>query len=183
MKLNKAMLLIFMAIFLFSCKSKKFNGGIFLVPSLYQSYNYGQYNSMGELNMRVKFCDCGEFGGHEEKIKIWTEDDSKHFAIYEVYPFKCDSLRFYSRKEPIYTKKLELLSKEKRIVIDCLQWLMYSKAYERSFDGCATSINITNKDSSLVMRVYANESFEEDAYKIFISKVFKVDAANSSFWQ
>src|SRR5689334_12636288 len=46
------------------------------------------------ITLYIRYAECGEWRGHEEKLKI-IDSTKKLFIKYTVYRYNCDSLDYY----------------------------------------------------------------------------------------
>jgi hypothetical protein len=69
MKLNSLFLLLGVLFFLFSCKQEQTTTPLSGRTPLLENYTLGAFNH-GTLTIKARFTECGEWGGHLEKITM-----------------------------------------------------------------------------------------------------------------
>jgi hypothetical protein len=126
--------------------------------------------------INARFSECGEWGGHEEKIIVsMNRGTGELSAEYNIYPFNCDSIPYYEVSQhlkPIISKRIELDNSKKKSITDYILRLLQSKITE-SFPGHAGNIfSVIKSDSTLVVSVYDNKEFNINSYKQLIAELF-----------
>lgn len=72
----------------------------------------------------MKFSECGEWGGHEEKILITTKSDEKFYLSYRKSTVDCDSMV---------------------LVLESIE--DYYGAFQQIIDSCCFEMNSNHKNS------------------------------------
>jgi hypothetical protein len=82
------------------------------------------------LSIEARFSECGEWGGHKERIIVFADTNMNIHARYLVYPYNCDSLKFYYGNEnlfPVVDTTIRVGDSEKQSLTDYLQRIMEAK--------------------------------------------------------
>jgi hypothetical protein len=136
----------------------------------------GATNQTSNLLIETRFDECGEWGGHKEKITVFADSTMTIHANYQVFPFNCDSLDYYYTNQnlkPTIEKAIVLGDKEKNSVSDYIQRLIQAKVTER-FPGHAGNIfYVVNSDSTLVIQVYDQNEATVKSYKRLTTELFE----------
>lgn len=123
----------------------------------------------------ARFTECGEWGGHREFIRIFTDEQSNFHARYLKFPVNCDSIveqEYRNRLKPVFDKEIILNAKNKQSINDYLLRLTRSKITE-NFPGHAGHIfTACNGDSSFFIQVYDNKLFDLKSYQQLIDGLF-----------
>jgi len=115
------------------------------------------------LNIYCQFEECGEWGGHEEYIKISKKNEEVFQLEYEKYSVNCDTFvtefdgRGYitlPKKELAMSKVIEVGDKEKKAILDFSHDMVESK-FQEIFPGHAgLTLSISNSDSTFDISTY-----------------------------
>lgn len=174
---QKLLLFALLLLSISSCKMKS-GGTAYSVGSLdFEPDNFGLYNSMSSLDIRTKFSECGEWGGHEEVINITTNEQTVLHANYAVYPFKCDSLEYYiGRKDlqPTLIKQTVLDPKKKKFIMEYIVRLTRSKMTEQFPGHSGNSFIVVNSDSTLHIDVYSSKAQDLKSYQKLVTELFEL---------
>jgi hypothetical protein len=173
---------IIIAVFLYTfinltgCKQKFKETGNKEEETLFDTLELGATNQKNNLSIEARFDECGEWGGHKEKIKFFADSTMTFHANYQVFPFKCDSLDYYYSNQnlkPTVEKTIVLGDKEKKSVRDYFQRLKQSKITEK-FPGHAGNIfTMANSDSTLLIKVYDQNEATVKSYKRLVTELFE----------
>ncbi|TCZ66931.1 hypothetical protein [Flaviaesturariibacter aridisoli] len=132
------------------------------------------YNFEG-LNLIARFAECGEFGGHREKIAIAAEGQSLQ-CTYSVFPFNCDSLDYYringERVSPISVRTRTVGNRDLGAIKEYLGFL--NRAWTDRQNGLPGGevYSAVGKDSSLVLVAYGHDERNRQAYKKLVAALF-----------
>jgi hypothetical protein len=167
--LTSLLLLIFLA----SCQQKTEHKEQYLETSFFDPFEFSQADS---LLINARFSECGEWSGHKEKIIIYADKNGNFHAHYKVYPYNCDSLKYYYANEnlkPKFDKTIALNDKGKQSIIDYIKRLTQSKITEQ-FPGHAGNVfSVVKSDSTLIINVYDRKQYDLDSYNKLITELFK----------
>ena len=86
----------------------------------------GAFNH-GTLYIQATFSECGEWGGHQEKVSVDIYKDMSLKVHYQVYPYNCDSIQYYYAARnltPIIDKSTVLRDGGQKAINDYIQELM-----------------------------------------------------------
>ena len=67
--------------------------------------SWGMFNH-GTLLVETRFSECGEWGGHKERLSI---DELRNMTLrvkYDVCPYNCESIKYYYAVTPVTYSKL-----------------------------------------------------------------------------
>lgn len=160
-------------IFLLGCKQKTADKAQKLETSFFDFFEFSQADS---LLINARFSECGEWSGHKEEIIINADKNRNFYAHYKVYPYNCDSLKYYYANEnlkPKLDKTIRLNDEGKQSIIDYIKRLTQSKITEK-FPGHAGNIfSIVKSDSTLIINVYDNKQYDVDSYNKLVTALFK----------
>jgi len=138
------------------------NDTILFKPDLWSP---SSYDPKPRLYITAHFSECGEWGGHYEKLTISLDKSHEPYLEYDRYMVKCDSvnpLNLFPYQILDYTKHLKLSSKDKESIENYISRLTRSKIIERYPGHAGNEFHIVNHDSTLLLIVYDNK--QEDVY-------------------
>jgi hypothetical protein len=164
-------LLIF--IFIPSCKQKIKDEEQYPKTSFFDPFEFSKANS---LLISARFSECGEWSGHKEEIIIDADKNGNFHAHYKVYPYNCDSLKYYYANEnlkPKFDKTIELNDKRKQSIIDYIKRLTQSKITEQFPRHAGNIFSIIKSDSTLIINVYDRKQYDVDSYNKLVTELFK----------
>ncbi len=61
----------------------------------FEALEIGETKRNSNFLIEARFSECGEWGGHSEKINLYSDSNLNIYAWYQVYSYNCDSLDFY----------------------------------------------------------------------------------------
>ncbi|MGI4866248.1 MAG: hypothetical protein ACRYFZ_20145 [Janthinobacterium lividum] len=174
MKLYSLSFLILITEFCFACKEQneiqlEQNETTLNIDEL------GSYDKPGNILISTTFDECGEWGGHSEKIKIYTDSNRTAYAKYVVYPFKCDSSEYYyniKNLKPKFDTTIVLNKQKQKAITAYISRLAQAKMAERFPGNAGQTFSASKPDSSLVIRVYDSNQKNDDSYKQLLSELF-----------
>jgi hypothetical protein len=127
-------------------------------------FSEGNLDNNKELKVFARFSECGEWGGHEEELKVYTDVNNIFFAKHIIYSVNCDAARnsgFSKNSGIVSDKKVQLTHDKKELVNKYLQNLVKAKNGEHTIVGHASNyFSATLSDSSYHIE------FREDAESI-----------------
>jgi hypothetical protein len=160
-------------IFLSSCQQKTEHKDQYSEISFFDPFEFSQADS---LLINARFSECGEWSGHKEEIIIDADKNGNFHAHYKVYPYNCDSLKYYYANEnlkPKFDKAITLNDKGKQSIIDYIKRLTQSKITEQ-FPGHAGNVfSVVKSDSTLIINVYDRKQYDLDSYNKLVTELFK----------
>lgn len=118
------------------------------------------------LNIYCQFDECGEWGGHEEYIRVLKKGRTSFKLEYEKYSANCDNkvqvfdglgYLIQAQKSLVQTKEIELKDKEKQAILDFSFEMVKSKFKEDFIGHAGIILSITNSDSTLFISTYSRE--------------------------
>jgi hypothetical protein len=137
----------------------------------------GEFNGTSHLSIEARFNECGEWGGHQETIKVSADKQKIIYGTYKIYPFNCDSLNYYHANRnltPTIERKVVLDEQKKQSIIDYIQRLTQSRIAQRFPTSNANNVfSVVNDDSTLLIRVYGNKENEILSFRKIVSELFE----------
>lgn len=144
-------------------------------PHFFDVLELGACNPEVRVTIETRFTECGEWGGHKENVIIAADSSETIFALFELYPFNCDSLSFYYKNgklKPAVTERTVLTEAKKKAVILYVDKLLEKKISERFTGGTSSSYSITNYDSTLFIMLRSNDSSFAVSYENLKHELF-----------
>lgn len=152
-------------LFLFSCtETEKGNSEDFFYGFVRASEN--NYNVL--LTINTRFDECGERGGHNEKITVFSKnDDTKIYADYEETEVDCGSLGKYGDlNQNILLRKTQKIDELKKSAIkNYFKELVEYKSKDFVTGNSGKSYYAVSQDSSFQIRLYNNDSNCEKSFE------------------
>ena len=144
-----------------------------------EDYFYGflrnsknNYNVL--LTINTRFDECGEWGGHFEKITIFSKnEDEKIYADYEETKVDCGSLGKYGNlNQNVSVRKTQKMNDLKKTAIkNYLRNLVDYKSKDFVTGNSGKSYSAVSQDSSFQISLYTNSSDCERSFKELKSKL------------
>jgi hypothetical protein len=135
-----------------------------------------RFNKSNSFMISAGFCECGEWGGHDEEVKIFADSNSILYANHLVYDYNCDSARAhgYSQRLGISsTETVELNKFKKDCIVEFIQTMLNAKIDELPIQSHATnSYTASLSDSTLIISIADNSYTMHDNYKKPIKLLF-----------
>jgi hypothetical protein len=159
-----------------SCKQKTKKAEHKAEIAFFDPLELGATNRTSNLSIETRFDECGEWGGHKEKIIVFADSAMSIYANYQVFPFNCDSLDYYYTNQnlkPTINKKLVLSDQGKKSVSDYIQRLTQSKIAERFPGHAGNMFSVVNSDSTLNIQVYDRNEASVKSYKRLVTELFE----------
>lgn len=130
-------------------------------------WNPISYDPNSILLITAHFSECGEWGGHYEKLTIVINDSLEPYLNYERYKVACDSVNPLNGSPyqiPDYTKHLKLNAKNTQSIENYITRLSKSKLGERFPGHAGNEFLVVNHDSTLLLSVYDNKQTDVESY-------------------
>lgn len=168
MKVIKIILCLF---FLSSCKKSE-------EISNSDDYFYGFVRSSNEnknplLKIKTQYDECGEWGGHNETITIFSKDNNlKLYAKFEETNADCESLGQYGvlNQNPVKTITREIDDSQKIEITSYLKKLVEFKSKCFVTGNSGMSYSAISQDSTFTIYIYSNNSECKRAFQKLKSK-------------
>ncbi len=130
------------------------------------------------LNIYYQSDECGEWGGHEEKIVISRKNSIRLFELaYQEYNVNCDSMvKEYGQygynvrpfRELVRTKRVTINEPRKRAILNFSTDMVKSK-FSESFPGhSGVILMISNSDSTFLIRTWGGS---DEHYQRFVDNL------------
>ena len=158
----KVLQIITFLLILFSCNKpeNKANSD----ESFFGYFGNSENNQYDHLTIKTRFDECGEWGGHFEKIIIFNKNDSKKiFAKYEESDFDCSNGNL--NPKIIKTNETEINDTQKNEIKNYLKKLVEFKSKSFVIGNSGMSYSAVSRDSTLVIYIYTNDSECKTEYK------------------
>lgn len=127
------------------------------------------------MTFNVRYAECGEWGGHEEKLEI-IDSIKKLLIKYTVYRYDCDSLDYYyyNNNPPIFLSKSKFLDRKDLAEISLYtQQLSQAKLNQSLPFHAGEFYSVCNKDSSFLIRFIGFNDSLTISYKKLIKILFE----------
>ncbi|MCH5715490.1 hypothetical protein [Niabella hibiscisoli] len=152
--------------------------GVLSCNTQQQGYNDcdEQISLYDSLTLEARFSECGEWGGHKERIVVphWKTDSAS--LTYIVYPYNCDSLDYYYGNDtisPAASRAIPLLDTDaKKALTQYMQRLVISKSNERLPGHGNNIFSVRNSSRTLKINLYGDEEEPAESFKQLISELF-----------
>ncbi|NTS43059.1 hypothetical protein HRG84_19395 [Flavisolibacter sp. BT320] len=183
--LSILILLLFQAIFT-SCNRAKNNTYQARKVDFFDPIALGATSKTDNLLIEARFSECGEWSGHKEKIIVYADSTGNIHALYQLFPYNCDSLQYYYGNEdisPIIEKDQIVGDREKQAISEYIQGLTQAKMTERPIDRASHSakvFSLKTADSTFLIRLVTNKESDEKHYKGLVSELFGSTTANTT---
>lgn len=140
----KYLLLFGLMLGLWSCEEKKptfFDGGVF--------FTQGHHQNLA-LTIETHFNECGEWGGNEEEIKVYSRRDKSLYLEYKKYYRNCDRISEDDELTLQTHKKIEINDQHKQLILEYIQALVEAKSREEiNGERSGKYFSVKNEDESL----------------------------------
>ena len=153
-------------IVLFSCKQKE-------NKQIDPNQTFFELSLNEKLKFESSFSECGEWGGHNESIIIYSKGESVFYIDYMKTQVDCNKRD--ENGHPIQTPKIEKTIKineeNKKSLFDYIKRMAISKT-EESFSGNYGNTFIVSKsDGSLFIKVYDNNKYNVTSYNTLLGEL------------
>ena len=149
----------------FSCSKNELNSEKNLEK--YDFDNLYEVNYEDTLYIKSKFSECGEWGGHDEVIKVFLVKERKtmlRFERNEVIDCDIRNSKGDIVKKPNLKKQFILSASEKKAIMSYFNQLTKSKFSEKDFGNSGNSFSIEDSKGNLKISTYGNHQFDIDLY-------------------
>lgn len=122
--------------------------------------------------VKSRFADCGEWGGHNEIIKIYTEKEQTKL-IYTKYGVDCgvrDSTGSIVQNEEV-KKNIVLSTSQKAGLMNYINNLMHYKFIENEFGNSGNSFSVEDSENQLKISRYGSNSILMENYNHLMNKL------------
>jgi len=138
--------------------------------SFFDPVELGSGGSTGNFIIKTRFDECGEWGGHFEKMKIYAvRKNKKIYLDYQRTEVDCnleESSSVYSQ-DTIITKTIELSRANERAIVKYLESLVKSKITSRFPGHAGYYFEAEKSDSTFILKSYdARESSMKNYLKL-----------------
>jgi hypothetical protein len=125
--------------------------------TFFEPSELGSGGSKNYFLITAKFSECGEFGGHDEGMKIYCKYGSDKYKLdYFKTQIHCDSFdeKGNLKFDTIETKTIELNKQSEKAIVLYLQRLTKSKIISRFPGHAGNSFEARKSDSTFVIQLY-----------------------------
>jgi hypothetical protein len=169
---------IFIIILFTSCKSQtefqKVMKEMQKEKSFFDPVELGSGGSKGNFIIKTRFSECGEWGGHFEKIKVYAKHKSKKFYLdYIQTEVDCnleESSSIYSQ-DTIVTKTIELNRSKEKAILNYLEALVKSKVTSRFPGHSGNYFEVEKSDSTFTIKSYDSRKSSMENYLKLLRKL------------
>lgn len=122
--------------------------------------------------VKSRFADCGEWGGHNEIIKIYTEKEQTKL-IYTKYGVDCgvkDSTGSIVQNEET-KRNIVLSTSQKAGLMNYINNLMHYKFIENEFGNSGNSFSVEDSENQLKISRYGSNSILMENYNHLMNKL------------
>lgn len=134
----------------------------------------GEYNQRGNILLEAIFDECGEWGGHSEKIRIYVDSSMIAHARYMAYPFNCDSIEYYhdiKHIKPRFDTTIILDNQKQKSIITYMSRLIQAKMTEKFPGHAGQTFAVSKSDSTLIIQVYDSKQKNINSYNQLLSEL------------
>ena len=135
----------------------------------------GAFGSDTKLFLNARFSECGEWGGHNEKMTIYAKSDKEFYLDYKKFKVNCASIDEYYGTPDFQKleieKTLKLNDVNKKSISSYIQRMVKSKVEERHPGHAGNSFSIIKSDSTLIIDVYGGGIFSFDSYNRLLTEL------------
>jgi hypothetical protein len=143
--------------------------------TFFDEADLGAFGSDTKLFLNAEFSECGEWGGHKEKMVIYAKSDKEFYLSYQKYKVNCDSIGAYYGTPNFQKLELEKTFKlndiNKKSISDYIQRMAKSKIEERHPGQAGNSFSVFKSDSTLLINVYDNKEYDLKSYNRLITEL------------
>lgn len=169
---------LILLITIFSCSKKQellndennINSTVFFDP-----IQLGATGVDASIKINARFSECGEWGGHNEKIKIYSKERNykDYFLDYEKTKIDCDKRNKNGKNIEIviFQKTIKLDDSGKKSITDYMKRMITSKVEEKFPGNAGNSFSVINCDSTLVIKVYDFNSRNLKSYSTLLEEL------------
>lgn len=135
--------------------------------------NLGSSGSKENLEINSFFSECGEWGGHSEKMIIYATRNEQFYLNYEKTKIDCNKRdnKGVNIQTVILKKTIKLNTKEKKAITNYMQRMVLSKLAERFPGNSGNEFSIIKSDSTFVIDVYDSNDYNLKSYNELLSEL------------
>jgi hypothetical protein len=124
------------------------------------------------LSIDSRFEDCGEWGGHDEQIKIYSSD-KKEILNYIKYKVDCGNRNHLGQiiQTKAFSKTIILSKAQNKAIMDYINNLLKLKFIKQSFGNSGNSFSIERSDGSLHISHYGSSRLLLDNYNALMNNL------------
>lgn len=155
---------------------------IFLYPcgNSQEPLNFISYQDTFKIFM--EYPDCGEWGGHQEKIFVYKNFNSEYFARIIIDSVNCDIINdgYYSFINPdsrnIFIDTLKMINiKEQKMINLFIEYMVNRYLITNYGDHSGVIFNLLNTDSTFFLHSYRSSYCTDSYYSLMRNNIFGVD--------
>ncbi|WP_267402284.1 MULTISPECIES: hypothetical protein [unclassified Chryseobacterium] len=161
----KTLILLFSFLLFTSCSNKKSLETPHVEQPKYSFENILSFNKEDTLFIKSQFEDCGEWGGHEELMKIYRSD-KKLKLTYIKFKVDCgvrDSLGSIIQTKK-FTRHILLSNSQQLALMKYMNDLMKFKFLDEEISHSGNSFSLSNTKGDLKISHYGNQPILIDSY-------------------
>ncbi|GEN73394.1 MULTISPECIES: hypothetical protein [Chryseobacterium] len=162
----KILTLIFFLIFFTSCSNKETAKETNLQQVKYSFENILDYGNKDTLFIKSQFEDCGEWGGHNELIKIYRSERKIKLAYIKYKVDNCgerNNMGSIIQKKDI-TENLILSHSQQLGLMNYINALMKSRFLDKEISNSGNSFALSNVKGDLRFSYYGDHSLPLNNY-------------------
>lgn len=153
----KIYLLLFFFIIFTNCSDNKNIEETNYSKQEYSLGNILSYNNKDTIFIKSRFTDCGEWGGHEEMMKIYRsgKNINLNYTRFEVNCGVRDSVGSIIQKKEL-NKNILLSNSQKLIVMNYITALMKFQFLDKEISNSGNFFYLTNTKENLKLSIWGN---------------------------
>lgn len=164
---------LFIIIVFWACNTsthsdKQSGNAIEPINNFFTDWDLGSSGSKTRLLLNARFSECGEWGGHNEKMVVYAKADREFYLDYQKFKVNCDSIGKYygtsSFQKLEFEKTIKLNQSNKESISNYIQRMIKSKVGERFPGHTGNSFTILKSDSTLLIEVYDDKEYDLMSY-------------------
>ena len=154
---------------------KQTDNSIETINTFFDEADLGAFGSDTRLFLNAQFSECGEWGGHEEKMVVFAKEDKEFYLNYKKFKVVCDSIgKYYGTpdfQKLEIEKTLKLNDVNKKSISGYIQRMVKSKVEERHPGHAGNLFSVIKSDSTLVINVFGGGTFSFDSYNRLLTEL------------
>jgi len=127
------------------------------------------------LKISAYFSECGEWGGHQEELRIFSKEGNykDQFLVYTKTSIDCDKRdsKGHNIQKVVVEKTIKLTDSDKRSLIAYMKRMIESKVRERFPGHAGDQFSIVNADSTFIIEVYDKDSINVKSYNQLLTEL------------
>lgn len=165
----KNLALIFSILFIFSCTEtgKELTSKDLEISNNFNFENLRDVNYEDTLYIKTRFSECGEWGGHDEIIKLYFVKDKRTIMQFKRNEINnCDERNDKGEiiKKIALEKQILLSKTEKKAVMIYINNLTKSKFLESGFSNAANCFTVESSNKNFRISTCNNQVFNLESY-------------------